>query len=512
MAELVMTVVVVLASPTAAIAAALLGRWSKDAAARVAGAAVGVGWLASLVLGVLTAGELGSTAPATTVSLDVRIDVLAVIMLVLVLGLSTVIQLFAVRYLRGDARQTWFVVSANAVTTATVVMVCADTVFLFTLAWLAAGAGLVALLGTYSHLAQARGGARRTAVRFLIGDLFLVGAVALLMVTAGGDVGFNEVGNVLHRLPAGLGIAAGVILVVPALARSSQVPFHGWLPATLAAPTPVSALMHAGVVNAGAILILRFSPAIGQDAGAMAVIFGAGALTLAYASVVRMVKPDAKGRLVFSTMAQMGYMMLACGLGAFAAAVFHLVAHGLFKSALFLGAGSGVERQARQRAWPVPRPTPWPRRAASIVLAATIPAAAIIAARTLLGVELTPASQALQLFVVFTAGVALGAALWTHFSVTTVTIGVAAVIALAFGYTAAVALFERFLHFGSIPAAVSPWWLVSPALVLLALQVPHRNEWGGLVARRIFALTHSAANPTTMALRRPHPSQKETTS
>lgn len=512
MAGLVVTVAVLVAAPFAAIAGALLGRWSKDAAARVAAGATGVGWLSALALGVLYVGDPGSTGLATTTSLDVQIDALAVVMLLMVLGLSTVIQFFAVRYLRGDARQLWFVVTANALTAATVVMVCADTVLWFTVAWLAAGASLVALLGTYSHLAQARRGARRTAVRFLLGDLALVGAVCLLMVTARGDVALNEVGDVLHRLPAGLDVVVAVILVIPALARSSQVPFHGWLPATLAAPTPVSALMHAGVVNAGAILILRFSPAIGQDTPAMALIFCAGALTLAYASVVRLVKPDAKGRLVFSTMAQMGYMMLACGLGAFAAAVFHLVAHGLFKSALFLGAGSGVAREARQRAWPVQRATPWPIAAASIVVAVTIPGAAIIAARTLLGVELTAASQALQLFVVFTAGVALGAMLWTHFSVATVTIGVVAITALAFGYTAAVALFERSLHFGPMAAAVSPWWLVIPATVLLALQLPRRNKWGGLVAPRIFALALTAGSPTTTIPRRAQLSQKETTS
>ena len=362
---------------------------------------------------------------------------------------------------------------------------------------------LIALLATYPHVPQARDGVRRTAIRFAIGDLPFVVAVTLLLVTAGGDVSFIDLGTSMAGLPTPLATVIAILLVIPALARSSQVPFQGWLPATLAAPTPVSALMHAGIVNAGAILILRFSPAIGESVAAMTVVFCAGALTLGFASAVRLIKPDVKGRLVFSTMAQMGFMILACGMGAFAAAVFHLIAHGLFKSALFLGAGSGVARQARQRAWP-PRHLPrWPQATASLALAVTVPIGSIVAARMLLGIELSPASLALQLFVVFTAAVALGTTLWTHFSASTALLGGLAILGLTFGYTALITLFDTVLKFGPAPAAVNAWWLLVPGVALFVLQLVQRFRSGNRVSYHLYALALAAGTPT--AGTKPHP-------
>jgi NAD(P)H-quinone oxidoreductase subunit 5 len=503
MVEMVLVVGALTATVIAAISGAVVGRWSPDLASRFAASLTTAGWIAAICLALLrlvaplTDGAPGVGLPGLTV------DWLAVLMLMLVLGLSALIQFFAVRYLRGDSRQVWFVVTANLVTAATAVMVCTNTVFGFGLAWVAAGVSLVALLATYSHLPQARDGVRRTAIRFAIGDLIFMVAVTLLLVMVGGDVPFTDLGTRVAGLPTPLATVIAILLVIPALARSSQVPFHGWLPATLAAPTPVSALMHAGVVNAGAILILRFSPAIGESVAAMTVVFCAGAVTLAFASAVRLIKPDVKGRLVFSTMAQMGFMMLACGMGAFAAAVFHLIAHGLFKSTLFLGAGSGVAREARQRAWPAQRVTHWPQAIASIAVAVTVPAGAILTARLLLGIELSPASQALQLFVVFTAAVALGTTLWAHFSATTAILGGLGITGLTFGYTALINVFDTVLKFGPAPAAVNPWWLLIPGAVLLVLQLVQRPRSGNRASRHLYALTLAAGTPIAGTKRRP---------
>ncbi len=503
MVETVLAVCLLTAAPVAAVGGAVVARWSKDAAARLAATVVALGWIATICLALLRliapagGGGTGMEAPG------VSIDALALLMLLLVLGLSALIQFFAARYLRGDARQLWFVVTVNLVTAFTALMVCTTTIVGFGLAWVAAGASLVALLATYPHLPQARDGVRRTAKRFFIGDLPLVVAVTMLVVSAGGDVHLAEVDKALAELPSSVATVVALLLVIPALARSSQVPFHGWLPATLAAPTPVSALMHAGVVNAGAILILRFSPAIGESAAAMTVIFCAGAVTLVYASLVRLIKPDVKGRLVFSTMAQMSFMMLACGLGAFAAAVFHLVAHGLFKSTLFLGAGSGVSREAEQRKWPTRQLTRWPQASASLAIAVMVPIGAVVAARALLGIELSPASQALQLFVVFTAAVALGTTLWTHFSVGTALVGSLAITGLAFGYSALISLFDTVLAFGAVPAAVNAWWLLIPGAVLFALPLLKHFRSGSRVHRRLYALALAAGTPP--AGEQPHP-------
>lgn len=504
MVDSILAVIALAAAPLAAITGVFLGRFSADAAARIAAGIAGAGWIVTLFL---AGGRAVTQNPAGPGWFGLRVDTLAMLMLMLVLGLSAIIQCFAVRYLRGDRRQVWFVVTANLVTASTALMVSATSILGFGIAWIAAGVSLIGMLATYPQLPQARDGVRRTAVRVLIGDAAIVTAVVMLMIVAGGDVPFTELRSTLAGVPSGIVAAAAILLVIPALARSSQVPFHGWLPATLAAPTPVSALMHAGIVNAGAILVVRFSPVVGESALAMSLLFGAGAATLVYASVVRLVKPDVKGRLVFSTMAQMGFMVMACGMGAFAAAIFHLIAHGLFKSALFLGAGSVISRHAEKRAWPVRRSPAWPQASAAIVVAVVVPIVAIILARTLLQLELSAASQALQLFVVFTGGLALGTTLWNHFTTATVILGSLAVTALTFGYSALVHFFDLLLPFPPVDGKVDAAWLLLPAVALLALPLLTRPSLGGtrahVVTDRLYAAVLGAGSPTALATRYP---------
>lgn len=477
------------AAPAAAIIGAVVGRWSSAHAAIISAGITGAGWAAAVTLAVISASSSLSAAGSPIDAVGVSSDWMSLIMLMLVLGLSSVIQLFAVRYLRADRRQTWFIVTANLVTGSTALMVTATTVLIFALGWLAAGASLVALLATYSHLPQARAGVRRTAIRFALGDLALGAAIVSLLLHNGGDVAFADLPTTNASIPVPMATIVALLLVIPALARSSQVPFHGWLPVTLAAPTPVSALMHAGVVNAGAILIIRFSPTVGASPLAMTLIFAAGTTTLLYASAVRLTKPDAKGRLVFSTMAQMGFMMLACGMGAFAAAVFHLVAHGLYKATMFLGAGSGVSQDARQRSWPARAARTWPHLLASTAVAVAVAVGSILLARGLLHIDLSPSSQGLQVFVIFTAAVAFGSALNTHFSPVTVGFGGLAIAALSIGYTAMIGVFDGALSFASASAPVNPWWLLAPGAGLVTLQVLMRVGFDTGVSRRLYAFS-----------------------
>lgn len=495
--ELVLVLGALGAAPLGAAAAAAVGRRSADLAARVAAVIVLVGWAATIAL---AAQHLATPRAESSVGLGwvaLRIDGLALIMLLLVLGLSAVIQFFAVQYMRGDVRQQWFVVTANLVTASTAVMVCASSILGFALTWLAAGASLIALLATYRHLPQGALGVRLTALRLSLGDLALMVAIAQIMIYAGGDVSFADLRDAIASQPTPLASAVVVLLVVPALARSSQVPFHGWLPTTLAAPTPISALMHAGVVNAGAILLLRFSPATGYSTLAMTLVFTAGMVTLIFASAVRLTKPDVKGRLVYSTMAQMGFMMLACGLGAYAAAVFHLVAHGLYKATLFLGAGSGVAREARERAWPARVRARAAQKTAAITIAIIVAVGALASSRAVLAIELAPASQALQMFVVFTAALALATVLTTHFSPATVLGGGLAITALTFGYTALVAAFESVLDFTSSAGAGNPWWLAVGGITLIALQLIAGAKKATGLNRRLYAFCLAAGYPRT---------------
>jgi NADH:ubiquinone oxidoreductase subunit 5 (subunit L)/multisubunit Na+/H+ antiporter MnhA subunit len=170
--------------------------------------------------------------------------------------------------------------------------------------------------------------------------------------------------------------------VIAALSRSAQIPFHRWLPATLTAPTPVSALLHAGVVNAGGILLVRLAP-LATDDLARALTIIAGAATMAYGAVIMLVKPDIKGALVNSTSAQMGFMILTCGLGLWAAAVIHLFAHGFYKATLFLASGSAIAARRRHAALPATGRPSRTSRILTAVAAVALPTIAVLTALAL---------------------------------------------------------------------------------------------------------------------------------
>jgi len=134
------------------------------------------------------------------------------------------------------------------------------------------------------------------------------------------------------------------VLVVTIMTKSAQFPFHVWLPGTIEAPTPVSAMLHAGIVNAGGFLVNRLAPLYGMAPTTLYLLFIIGALTALIGAAAMLAQPSIKRTLVYSTMGQMGYMVMECGLGAFALAIFHLCAHGLFKATLFLNSGTGIHR------------------------------------------------------------------------------------------------------------------------------------------------------------------------
>ncbi|EPR77628.1 NADH dehydrogenase subunit 5 [Leifsonia rubra CMS 76R] len=446
----------------------------SNASGTAASAITGVGF--TVVAFVSIVGTQSSAGTSTLVEGALQWDSLAVSMSLLVLGLSTLIQVFALRYLRGDVRQTWFIMFTNLVTALTVLLVCAGSVIIFAVAWVGAGAALVALLATYHHLGQAQDGVRRTALRFGIADSGLLVGSAIVVISAGRDVPLDEVAARVSAMPVALQFLIPTLLVASALARSSQIPFHGWLPFTLASPTPVSALMHAGVVNAGAILLLRFAETVSLQQAIMIVVFLAGAATLIYASAVRLVRPDVKGRLVFSTMAQMGFMIMTCGLGLYAAAIFHLIAHSLFKSTLFLSAGSGVREHAISRNLPARLTTRPVVIGVAVAVAVLAPLASLFAAKATIAPGISTAELGLFLFVALTLGVALGAGLVTHFSAQSFALGLIVTIVVSFGYTIAVHWFGTVLTVSTSGPGAPPWLLIIPAVGLIGVEILARSR------------------------------------
>ncbi|HTY28823.1 MAG TPA: proton-conducting transporter membrane subunit, partial [Mycobacterium sp.] len=318
-----------------------------------------VGGLGALTAGAGFVGSVGlavSAAAGNAVSLSVdtssghsilaiRADQVAVVLLLLVFGVSAIVQTFAMRYLAEDERAGWFAAGAGLLTAGSAGLMTAGTLVMLAISWTTAGVALCLLLATYWHLASARDGVRRTATAFLVGDLALWAAVALV-ATRQGTVDLRVLQS--ESLSGPVIAVVALLVVVAALSRSAQIPFHRWLPATLAAPTPVSALLHAGVVNAGGVLLVKLSFLLTASGLAQAATIIAGVATLAYGAMIMLVKPDIKGALVHSTMAQMGFMILTCGLGLWAAAVFHLVAHGFYKATLFLSSGSAIAYRRRK--------------------------------------------------------------------------------------------------------------------------------------------------------------------
>ncbi len=356
-----------------AVAAFAVGRRRPRLAGRLGAGTAALGFLGAAVLAV-GAGASVTIGADDHPMLVVAGDRLAAVLLLLVYGVSAIVQTFAIRYLAEDDRVRWFSAGAGLLTGASATLMTAGTLVVLGVGWTASGVALCLLLATYWRLPSARDGVRRTAVAFLIGDLALWSAVALIAASQGTvDLRARQT----EPLGGPIVALAACLVVVAALSRSAQIPFHRWLPATLAAPTPVSALLHAGVVNAGGVLLIKLSSLVTAAGLAQALTIVAGIATLAFGAVVMLVKPDVKGALAHSTMAQMGFMILTCGLGLWAAAVFHLVAHGFYKATLFLSSGSAIAYRRRNRALPPAAP-----RTRGAIAALLLPAGAIVLALT----------------------------------------------------------------------------------------------------------------------------------
>jgi NAD(P)H-quinone oxidoreductase subunit 5 len=461
-------------------------------------------------VGLLIWVALGRAIPTVTAATDptshpapiAYADRLGVVLLVLVFGVSVVVHSFARRYLRGDERTSWFFGSAGLLTAATAGLVVAGNLLTFAICWSLAGFALCLLLATYWHLPAAREGVRRTALSLGVGDLALWVAVAIVMERCG-NVDMRHLRTQTGSLTSDTGLITLVaaLFVVAALARSAQLPFHRWLPATLAAPTPASALLHAGVVNAGAVLLVRLSPLATASPTAIYLTFAAGAATTIYGTTLMLAKTDIKGALVQSTMGQMGFMIMTCGAGAFAAAVFHLVAHGMYKATLFLGSGSAVRRHVRHIQAP---PTTSPSTALTAVvggIAILLPAALILTAATIAHPQYggRTGSEVLLIFGYATATWLTWGWLYCRPTVSGAIVAAVANLIGITGYLALVAAVTSFLAPAiDVPQhAVTPWLLPAVALALatvaVALRAMHAGRTGQ-VAKAIYVFALSAGH------------------
>ena len=278
-------------------------------------------------------------------SITTYVNNVTVIMLVLVSFVGAVVTRYSRNYLDGDRNQGRFHKWLSLTLGTILALIISGNMLMFWLAWIANSLCLHQLLTFYRDRRAAQLAAHKKFIANRISDLSHLIAIVLI----GSNLHSLEYSDMFHSMAAMHGPLplplqwASILIVLSAVLKSAQFPLHGWLIQVVEAPTPVSALLHAGIVNAGAFLVIRMSPIMSHSAIALGTLAVIGLVTLALASLVMLTQTSIKVSLAWSTTAQMGFMLLECGLGLYSLAMLHLVDHSLYKAHAFLASGSGVD-------------------------------------------------------------------------------------------------------------------------------------------------------------------------
>ncbi len=301
-----------------------------------------------------------SLAGGFALPLGFYIDRLSAVMMTLITLVGTIIYVYSISYLYQDPHYRRYL---GLIAFATCVLLCmvssANLLMLFVfwqiLSWL-----LFLLAHNHSHQATLDG-ACKTFTLLRVGDVAFLAGIALAY-SLYGTIEFQELFARAADQPATVTIWPGfdmdgatavtLLIFFGGMSKSAQFPIHIWLPSSLYAPTPVHALLHAGIINAGGFLMNRLAPLFGLSATTLHVAFLVGTLTAILGATMMLTQNDIKKTLGHSTIGQMGYMIMECGLGAFSLAVFHLIAHGLFKATVFLYCGNVIHKARQEPSLP----------------------------------------------------------------------------------------------------------------------------------------------------------------
>ncbi|WP_369391250.1 NADH-quinone oxidoreductase subunit L [Streptomyces sp. CG1] len=271
-----------------------------------------------------------------------RLDQLSMTFVLLITGVGSLIHLYSVGYMEHDERRRRFFGYLNLFLAAMLLLVLADNYLLLYVGWEGVGLASYLLIGFWQHKPSAATAAKKAFLVNRVGDMGLSIAI-MLMFTTFGSFAFGPVLSHATQASEGELTAIGLMLLLAACGKSAQVPLQSWLGDAMEGPTPVSALIHAAtMVTAGVYLIVRSGAIFNAAPDAQLAVTVVGAVTLLFGAIVGCAKDDIKKALAGSTMSQIGYMVLAAGLGpiGYVFAIMHLVTHGFFKAGLFLGAGS----------------------------------------------------------------------------------------------------------------------------------------------------------------------------
>ncbi len=343
----------------------LFGHWIKDKAHIVAVPAVILSFLFSIFALIDVADGHHTTFRLYTwltsgkldIHIGMTIDRLTAVMLLLVTTVSALVHVYTVGYMRGEPGYTRFFCYIALFTFSMLMLVLADNFLQLFVFWEAVGLCSYLLIGHWYERPSACAAATKAFIVNRVGDFgFLLGL--LLVWTTFNSLDYSDVFGNVHdaagRMINVLGPLGGswdvpvltvicLLLFTGAIGKSAQVPLHVWLPDAMEGPTPISALIHAAtMVTAGVFMVARLAPLYNLSPTAMTVVAIVGALTMVLGATIALTQTDIKRVVAYSTMSQLGYMIMACGLGAYASGIYHLLTHGAFKALLFLGCGSVI--------------------------------------------------------------------------------------------------------------------------------------------------------------------------
>jgi NADH-quinone oxidoreductase subunit L len=278
------------------------------------------------------------------VSVAFLIDPLSLIMLLVVSGVSTLIHVYSIGYMYDDEGFYRYFAYLNLFVFAMLTLVSANNFLLMFVGWEGVGLCSYLLIGFWYEKQSASDAGKKAFVVNRIGDFGFLLGIFLIFWTFG-SLNFSEVFPLAAKYPMGSGVITAItlFLFLGATGKSAQIPLYTWLPDAMEGPTPVSALIHAAtMVTAGVFMVARCSTLYVLAPISLTTVAGVGALTAIFAATIGITQFDIKRVLAYSTVSQLGYMFLACGVGAFTSGIFHLMTHAFFKALLFLGSGSVI--------------------------------------------------------------------------------------------------------------------------------------------------------------------------
>ncbi|MDE2972398.1 MAG: NADH-quinone oxidoreductase subunit L [Acidobacteriota bacterium] len=288
--------------------------------------------------------SLFSWIPSMGVDWAYRLDSLSMVMTLVVTGIGLLIHIYSLGYMSHDGGFSRFFSYLNLFTFFMLNLVLGANMLLLFIGWEGVGLCSYLLIGFWFERPAAAAAGKKAFIVNRIGDAGFIMAVFLTFVTFGTLDFYGVMGQIsASEMHGGVLTAIGVLLFVGAAGKSAQIPLYVWLPDAMEGPTPVSALIHAAtMVTAGVYMVARSGVLFSHAPAAMALVATIGALTAIFAASIALFQNDIKKVLAYSTVSQLGYMFLGAGVGAFAAAIFHLMTHAFFKACLFLGSGSVI--------------------------------------------------------------------------------------------------------------------------------------------------------------------------